>query len=192
MGAQFVLASRSPRRRELLNQMGLRYRVVEADITESAYSGESPADCVYRIAAKKARRVFENGFSALPVLAADTIVVLEGKILGKPGTSACASAMLQSLSGRTHEVLTSVVLLSSGGVESRKLSVSRVTFAPIDPDWIAAYCNTSEPLDKAGAYAIQGYAAQWIKRLEGSYSGVMGLPLYETAQLLRQAGVAVP
>ena len=110
-------------------------------------------------------------------------------MLGKPGNSACASEMLLGLSGRTHEVFTAVVLLSGGGVESRRLSVSQVTFAPLDPDWIAAYCNTAEPLDKAGAYAIQGCAAQWITRLEGSYSGVMGLPLFETLDLLRHAGI---
>ncbi len=189
MGAQFILASGSSRRRELLDQMGLDYEVVGTDIAEDIRAGETPAEYVCRIAASKARYVAASGSWDCPVLAADTAVVLEGRILGKPGNPACASAMLGSLSGRTHDVYTAVALVTGGAAESRRLSVSQVTFAALDPAWITAYCATSEPLDKAGAYAIQGYAAEYIHRLEGSYSGVMGLPLFETMELLREAGI---
>jgi septum formation protein len=191
--AQFILASGSSRRRELLDQLGLHYAVVRADVEENVFAGEAPANYVNRIASEKARRVAATATSGLPVLAADTAVVLGGMILGKPEHSAGAREMLSRLSGHTHEVLTAVVLLTGDGVEHRRLSVSQVTFAPLEADWITAYCGSLEPLDKAGAYAIQGFAAQWISRLEGSYSGVMGLPLYETMELLRQAGIhAVP
>lgn len=189
MRAQFILASGSSRRRELLDQMGLKYESVRADVDESGRPGETPTDYVYRIAAKKAHWVTANVSSELPVLAADTAVVLAGKILGKPGSSACAAEMLLSLSDRSHEVYSAVMLVTRSGVEFRRLSVSRVTFAPLDPGWIAAYCACAEPLDKAGAYAIQGLAARYISRLEGSYSGVMGLPLYETMDLLQNAGI---
>jgi len=188
-GAQLILASGSPRRRELLDQMGLKYRVVTADVNEDVRAGESPASYVNRIASEKAQRVAKCNSSGLPVLAADTAVVLAGQILCKPGNPDEACDMLTRLSGRTHGVLTAVILHGADGVEHRRLSISRVTFAPLEADWIAAYCNSAEPLDKAGAYAIQGFAAQWIIRLEGSYSGVMGLPLYETMGLLREAGI---
>lgn len=186
---RFILASGSSRRRELLDQLGLKYSVVSADVDENPFAGEAPADYVNRIASEKARGAAAEAPSGLPVLAADTVVVLDGMILGKPEHSAAARKMLSRLSGRTHEVLTAVVLLTGDGATHRRLSVSQVTFAPLEADWIAAYCGTSEPLDKAGAYAIQGIAAQWVSRLEGSYSGVMGLPLFETMELLRQAGI---
>ena len=191
MTAQFILASGSARRRELLDQMGLKYKVVKANVDESACPGEAPADYVYRIAAKKAQWVTDKDSSDLPVLAADTAVVLAGKILGKPGSSAAAAEMLLSLSGRSHEVFSAVMLVTRSGVESRRLSISQVTFAPLDPVWIAAYCACAEPLDKAGAYAIQGFAARYISRLEGSFSGVMGLPLFESMELLHNAGIQV-
>jgi septum formation protein len=190
MRAQFILASGSARRRALLDQMRLSYRTVRADVDESMRDGETAADYVLRVAAKKARWAVGHDASALPVLAADTAVVLDAKILGKPGDAASARHMLQQLSGRTHEVYSAVVLLARSGRECSRLSVSEVTFAHLDAEWIEACCACGEPLDKAGAYAIQGYAAQYISRLEGSYSGVMGLPLYETMELLRHAGVA--
>lgn len=189
MTAQFILASGSLRRRELLDQMGLKYKVVIADVDESARPGEAPADYVHRIAAKKAQWVTDRDASDLPVLAADTAVVLAGKILGKPGSSAAAAEMLLGLSGRSHEVFSAVRLVTRNGAESRRLSISQVTFAPLDPAWIAAYCACAEPLDKSGAYAIQGFAARYISRLEGSFSGVMGLPLFESMELLHHAGI---
>lgn len=191
MTAQFILASGSLRRRELLDQMGLKYKVLKANVDESAHPGEAPADYVHRIAAKKARWVTARDASDLPVLAADTAVVLAGKILGKPGSPAAAAEMLLSLSGRSHEVFSAVMLVMRSGAESRRLSISRVTFASLDPAWIAAYCACAEPLDKAGAYAIQGFAARYICRLEGSFSGVMGLPLFESMELLHNAGIQV-
>ena len=189
VGTQLILASGSSRRRQLLDQMGLRYRVVRADVDERVKAGEAPASYVYRITSGKAWTVAQNNTSGLPVLAADTAVILAGQILGKPTNPDEVRDMLARLSGRTHEVLTAVILLGTDGVERRRLSISRVTFGVMEADWIAAYCNSDEPLDKAGAYAIQGFAAQWIIRLEGSYSGVMGLPLFETMELLRAAGI---
>jgi len=188
-GAQLILASGSSRRRQLLDQMGLKYRVESAEVDENSRPGEAPASYVCRVASAKARRVSQHNSAGLPVLAADTAVILDGQILGKPGNPDEARDMLERLSGRTHEVLTAVVLLGADGAEHRRLSVSRVTLGTLQADWIAAYCSSAEPLDKAGAYAIQGFAAQWISRLEGSYSGVMGLPLFETMELLREAGV---
>jgi len=187
--AQFILASGSPRRRELLDRMGMQYVVSQAEVSEIAHPGETPEDYVNRIALEKASWVADRMESGLPVLAADTAVVLDGEILGKPAGPEDARQMLLRLSGRTHEVLTSVVLLSPDGVAHRRLNVSRVTFANLDTDWIGAYCGSREPLDKAGSYAIQGFAGQWVVRLDGSYTGVMGLPLSETMELLRQAGI---
>jgi len=172
--------------------MGLSYTVISAEIDESEFPGETPQDYVCRIAAKKARWVRASEEAKIPILAADTVVVLDGKIMGKPGEAAAARDMLLALSGRTHEVYSAVVLLTCNDVEFRRLNVSRVTFASLHPDWVAAYSACAEPLDKAGAYAIQGLAAQYITRLEGSFSGVMGLPLFETMALLRQVGIEAP
>jgi septum formation protein len=169
---KFILASGSPRRGDLLDQMGLQYQVITADIDENVHVGEAAADYVNRIAARKAHSVATSASSDLPVLAADTAVVLDGRILGKPLSVARAKEMLRSLSARTHEVFSAVALVVPGEVERRRLNVSRVTFAALD-----------------GAYAIQGFAAQHITRLEGSYTGVMGLPLFETMGLLQEAGI---
>ena len=192
MTAKLILASASPRRRALLEQLDLPFRVITADVDERVLPGETPGEYVVRTAAKKAWTVNENAGDALrlPVLAADTTVVLDKQILGKPADGAEAAAMLQKLSGQTHEVYSGVVVLA-GEEERHRLSVSRVTFAEFEPEWIEAYCLSGEPLDKAGAYGVQGHAAQFISRLEGSYSGVMGLPLFETMQLLREAGIRV-
>jgi len=186
---RLILASASPRRRELLLQVGARFRVIVAEVDESVLAGEAPADYVLRVARDKAREVRARDTASLPVLGADTSVVLDGCILGKPGCPEEAVKMLKRLSGRTHEVYSAAVLITPAGAELDCLNVTRVTFATLDPDWIDAYCATGDPMDKAGAYGVQGMAAEKISRIEGSFSGVMGLPLYETCQLLRQAEV---
>ena len=175
------LASGSPRRRELLQQIGVAFQVIGADLDETALQGETPLAYVSRLAQAKAAVGWERSRNSgeSPVLAADTAVVLDGRILGKPSGMNHAIAMLLELSGRTHEVLTAVALRSSSGIEG-KVSRSVVTFRSIDRSEARAYWETGEPSDKAGAYAIQGYAAIFIADLKGSYSGVMGLPLFET------------
>jgi septum formation protein len=183
------LASRSPRRLELLRQIGIEPRVVVADVDESPLAGESPEAYVRRLAVDKAR----SAYNALPadargpVLGADTAVVAAGRVLGKPEHAEQAVDMLLELSGRTHRVLTGVALVDDG--VRYRLSDSRVSFRPIRASEARAYWDTGEPADKAGGYAIQGLGALFIEGLEGSYSGVMGLPLYETAQLLAEAGI---
>lgn len=184
-----ILASASPRRRELLRQVGVLFRVVAAEVDESVLPGEQPAAYVLRVARDKVLKIQASDGSGLPVLAADTAVVLDQRILGKPADRAEAISMLRSLSGRTHEVYSAVVLAQAGQPTRESLNVSRVSFAELDPDWIEAYCDTGDPMDKAGAYGVQGLAAEKIPRIEGSFSGVMGLPLFETCQLLRQAEV---
>ena len=181
------LASVSPRRRELLEQIGVPHIVTGAHIDESVQVGERPHDYVQRMARSKAQAVWEKDRS-LPVLAADTTVVLDGVIFGKPVDRADALRMLGLLSGRTHEVLTAVALASTTGLALR-MSVSTVRFRVLAASEIAAYWDSGEPQDKAGAYAVQGFAAVFIEALSGSYSGVMGLPLFETSELLRAAGV---
>jgi septum formation protein len=181
------LASVSPRRRELLTQIGVPHLVTGAHIDESVHPGERPHDYVQRMARTKAQTVWEQDLS-LPVLGADTTVVLDGKVFGKPADQADAARMLGLLSGRTHEVLTAIALASKEGLEMR-VSVSAVRFRSLTADEIVAYWETGEPRDKAGAYAIQGLGAVFIESLTGSFSGVMGLPLFETSELLRAAGV---
>jgi septum formation protein len=181
------LASVSPRRRELLTQIGVPHVVTGAHIDESVHAGERAHDYVQRMARTKALAVWEQDRS-LPVLAADTTVVLDGVVFGKPQDRADALRMLGLLSGRTHEVHTAVALASEAGLAMR-MSVSSVRFRVLTAEEIAAYWETGEPKDKAGAYAVQGLAAVFIESLSGSYSGVMGLPLFETSALLRAAGV---
>ncbi len=191
MSLDFVyLASGSPRRRELLQQIGVSFRVVGAAVDEAARLAETAPNYVLRLAAAKADAGWERSrdAAAVPVLAADTAVVLDGRILGKPADRQDAEDMLRQLSGRTHEVLTAVALRTSIGLQSR-ISRSEVTFRRIAAAEAQAYWETGEPRDKAGAYAIQGKAAIFITNLRGSYSGVMGLPLYETAELLSDAGI---
>jgi septum formation protein len=190
MSLDFVyLASGSPRRRELLQQIGISFRVVAAEVDETQLPGEVPTAYVTRLAAAKADAGWKGNLEAghIPVLAADTAVILDGKILGKPAGREDAGDMLRQLSGRTHEVLTAIALRTGDGLHSR-ISRSEVTFRRIAADEARAYWDTGEPCDKAGAYAIQGRAAIFIADLRGSYSGVMGLPLFETAELLGQAG----
>ncbi|MDE2294153.1 MAG: septum formation inhibitor Maf [Gammaproteobacteria bacterium] len=188
MPAEFVyLASASPRRRELLAQIGVPFRAVEADVDESPCAAESPAAYVSRLAERKADAVWARTGDA-PVLGADTTVEIDGRILGKPVDEADGVAMLALLSGRTHRVFTAAAVRSRTGMRSR-LSRSEVTFRPIDEAERRAYWRTGEPRGKAGGYAIQGYAAVFVSDLKGSYSGVVGLPLFETAALLAEAGV---
>lgn len=184
-----ILASASPRRSELLRQVGVRFRVVVTDVDESVRPGEEPGEYVLRVARDKALAAQRRERAALPVLAADTAVVLDGCILGKPVSRAEAADMLSRLAGRTHEVYSGVALARGAGAVDERINVSRVTFAPLDSAWIEAYIATGDPLDKAGAYGVQGRAAEKIARIEGSFSGVMGLPLFETCDLLRCAEV---
>lgn len=181
------LASASPRRRELLRQIGVAYRRLPVEVDETSLPGESPSDYVARLALAKAR----TGWRTLgrrtprPVLGADTAVVVDAVILGKPRDRDEGLAMLARLSGREHQVL-SAVALATGTRETVKVQESRVRFRELTAAERAAYWNSGEPLDKAGGYAIQGRAAAFITELRGSYSGVMGLPLFETAELLRE------
>ncbi len=179
------LASRSPRRQELLRQIGVPYRQLEVAVDESAQEDESPEVHVLRLALEKARagwRKVESGESPLPVLGADTIVVLYDEILGKPSGRDQAMTMLRALSGNTHRVLTGVALVDDR--EATRISVNNVTFRELSDAEIQRYWETGEPADKAGSYAIQGRGAVFVSHLEGSYSGVMGLPLFEVADLL--------
>jgi len=185
---QLYLASASPRRRELLDQLGVCYELVGGlDVDESRLSGETPEEYVVRLACEKARAgqvlLAERVPPTAVVLGADTCIALDGNILGKPADRDHGLAMLAELSGRSHEVLTAICLLQ-GDTSRTALSRSVVTFAPLEAVDIVAYWDTGEPVGKAGAYAIQGQAARFITRLEGSYSGVVGLPVYELSQLL--------
>ena len=218
--AMIHLASKSPRRRLLLDQIGVGYTIVDAPIDEVRRPGEPPKRFVERMAREKA----QAGLAALgdartaPVLAADTAVVLDEQVLGKPRDEGHAIAMLRALSGRMHRVISAVAIAGiragdagngladtdghgpaagpgadpgAGDTPRVMTSVSRVWFREITPDERRSYCASGEPLDKAGAYAIQGRAAIFVARLDGSFSGVMGLPLFETASLLREAGIEV-
>ena len=186
------LASRSPRRRALLDQLCVRFEILDVAIEESARGGETPDALVRRLAASKAeagRACLDDSGRHL-LLGADTIVVIDDEVLGKPHDAADARQMLMRLSGRCHEVLSAVALISVDGIGVRS-SRSRVCFRELAHEECEAYAATGEPLDKAGAYGIQGRAAAFISDLRGSYSGVVGLPLYETAELLTEAGVAL-
>lgn len=190
MSRDFVyLASASPRRRELLEQIGVRYEVRAAEIDERMRAGEAPPAYVERLAAAKAAAVARSlPRPTRPVLAADTAVVVDGRAFGKPADERDALAMLEALSGRTHRVLSAVALHDAGGVDT-VLSVSEVRFRSTTAGERAAYCRTGEPYDKAGAYAIQGLGAVFVEHLAGSYSAVMGLPVFETAGLLARHGL---
>lgn len=192
---RFYLASRSPRRRELLAQAGYAYAELPAgasDVDETPRAGEPAIEYVLRLAREKAaagwRTLAGGAFAMLPVLSADTTVVVDDAIFGKPDGAQHARGMLHQLAGRTHQVLTAVALADGAGVKTR-LSVSTVEFRTITPVEIASYVASGEPLDKAGAYAVQGRAAIFIKAISGSYSGIMGLPLFETSELLGTLGI---
>ena len=187
--AVVYLASLSPRRQELLQQIGVHYEVLPVDVDETPAAGESAEDYAQRLALAKAGAGWSTLVEKkrLPVLGADTVVVANGTIMGKPRDRQQAIAMLQALSGSTHEVLTAVALVAECSLV--RLNISRVTFRTLSLSECEAYWETGEPADKAGAYAIQGLGAVFIGRLEGSYSGVMGLPLFETAELLQESGI---
>jgi septum formation protein len=195
---QFIyLASQSPRRAQLLDQIGVRHALLlpradeDAEALEAERPGELPADYVQRVTLAKLhaarKRLKSSGLPAAPILCADTTVALGRRILGKPHDAADAAATLRLLSGRTHRVLTAVAV-ANGRREQLALCVSRVRFAVLPADVIDAYVASGEPFGKAGAYAIQSAFAGWIAHVDGSHSGIMGLPLYETAQLLRTLG----
>lgn len=187
------LASRSPRRAELLQQIGVDFTVKAIDIDETRAETESAAEYVCRMAATKARIVAEQmdkQREPCTVLAADTTIALDGDTIGKPADREQCCKILKQLSGRQHLVLTAVALAVRGKVTLR-LSQNRVSFRSLSESEIESYCATGEPMDKAGAYAIQGKAAIFIEHLEGSYSAVMGLPLCETAELLQDADIAI-
>ncbi len=187
--ASIVLASASPRRAELLRQIGLSFEIRPADIDETPGNGESPADYVERLAREKALAVHLAEPKAI-VIGSDTSVVLAGRILGKPRDSDDAAAMLRQLAGTTHQVMTAVAVAGANGCESR-VSVTDVRFRRLADGEINAYVATGEPMDKAGGYGIQGRGGIFVEELRGSYSAVVGLPLQETAQLLAGAGCPV-
>lgn len=187
---QICLASRSPRRAQLLDQAGISYQVIGTDVEEHRRDGEPAADYVIRVARAKAEAAASVIKQPGPILAADTEVVLEDRILGKPQDRQAAVEMLMSLSGRTHRVLTAVVPLHER--LDHRLSESRVSFRPLTLRECQAYCDSEMPYDKAGGYGIQDRAAVFISKIEGSYSGIMGLPLYETARLLEEQGWILP
>lgn len=184
-----VLASASTRRSELLDQIGVRHRAMAAGVDETAHAGEPPEEYVLRLAREKAAAVVAalGGRPDRPVLAADTTIAHQGRIIGKPEDEEDCVRILSQLSGTSHEVLTAVALAQAGTTRTA-FSASRVTFRPISVEESRRYWATGEPAGKAGAYAIQGFGAVFVARLEGSFSGVMGLPLFETVALLDSAG----
>lgn len=182
-----ILASSSPRRAELLDQLGIKYRVKAVDIDETPLANESPTDLVQRLSLEKSQAVSN---STIPVLGSDTLGLIEDNLLLKPLNYAHAKSMLQKLSGQWHEIFTAVTV-TSAKKSITILNHNRVLFRQITDDEIQAYWNTGEPQDKAGGYAIQGIAACFIEKIEGSYSGIMGLPLFETSLLLKQFGISV-
>ena len=192
MPFSLYLASGSPRRKELLSQIGLKYRQILPVVDETKEEDETPEGYVKRLAKLKAlagQKMLLQG-EQKPVLGADTIVVLDGRVFGKPKDKDEAFAMLMALSGRTHQVMTAVAVVT-GFSEKVVCSCSKVSFREIDPDEARVYGETGEPMDKAGAYAVQGVGSIFVKKIEGSYSGIVGLPLMETATLLRETGVPI-
>lgn len=189
---RILLASASPRRRDLLDQIGVSYRVRPADIDESPLEGEAPRPYTLRIARGKVEAGALGRHEGEIVLGADTSVVVGDQMLGKPGNEDEAFEMLRRLSGVTHQVYTAVAVMDPKGAIDSSLNISDVEFAPMDHDWIRSYIATGEPMDKAGSYGIQGWAGCQIRRVSGSYSSIMGLPLFETARLLGNAGLQLP
>lgn len=197
--ARLYLASASPRRRELLTQIGLTHEVLRVPAPpgedEPQHPGESAADYVRRTARDKALRgrdwMHSQALPPLPLLAADTTVILDGVVLGKPADRDDAIRILRALSGAAHEVHTAVAVWT-GGQLLEAVSVTQVRMRELDDDEIGRYCDSGEPFGKAGAYGIQGLAGTFIAHISGSYTGVMGLPLFETSELLRAAGIPLP
>ncbi len=196
MTEQLILASASPRRRELLEQIAVSYIVYPVNIDETPRQMESPEDYVLRVSAEKSAACVQQYSSSLPVLAADTSVVIDGQILGKPDDKAHATEMLQKLSGQVHQVYSAVSVRAgenkkSEGCHKQALSVTEVKFRTLTDAEIKAYWHTGEPQGKAGAYAIQGLASIFVESIKGSFSGVVGLPLFETVELLAKQGIRV-
>ncbi|MGZ8189849.1 MAG: Maf family protein [Methylococcaceae bacterium] len=187
MSAQIILASASPRRKELLDQIQVNYVVYPVDLDETPLTDEMPLAYVQRIAAEKSAACAAQLNTELPVLAADTAVVLDKLIMGKPKNQQDALAMLKLLSGKTHQVYTAISL--RGREHSQAVSITEVTFRELSEREILAYWQSGEPFDKAGSYAIQGKGGLFVASIKGSFSGVVGLPLFETAQLLLQQGI---
>ena len=189
---KLYLASASPRRRELLSQIGVTFETLRVRVDESLRSGESPQTYVTRLALAKARAGWQQSALALklPVLGADTTVVCDGRIMGKPLDRTDGLAMLRHLSGKAHQVWSAVAIVQAGREDSRTV-VTEVYFRVLAEGEAEAYWQTGEPCDKAGAYGIQGYASIFVARIEGSYSNVVGLPLMETAQLLAEFDVPI-
>lgn len=187
MSQQIILASASPRRKQLLAQLGLEVLVHPVDLDETPHFNENPTVYVQRVAAEKSELAAKLLTTDLAILAADTAVICNGKILGKPKNKTDGMLMLQQLSGQTHQVLSAISL--RGKQHWQALNCTEVTFRTLTDDEISHYWHTGEPVDKAGGYAIQGLAASFIQEIKGSYSGVMGLPIYETAQLLAYQGI---
>jgi septum formation protein len=177
-----ILASASPRRRDLLTQAGLKFEVHAAGIDESQHPNEAPQTYVQRLALEKAQAILAL-YPDATILGADTTVALDGEIMNKPASPADAALMLRALSGRTHEVHTGLAVLTAT-TRALHVETTHVTFAPVPEADLAAYIASGDPLDKAGAYGIQGYAARWIPRIEGDFFNVMGLPLAATVRLL--------
>ncbi|MBL4661767.1 MAG: septum formation inhibitor Maf [Alcanivoracaceae bacterium] len=182
---KIILASQSPRRKQLLQQIGVTPVCCPVDIDESIYEKEAAKDYCNRLAMEKAQAAWDNSDKSLAVIGSDTIVVLNGKTLGKPKDEEDAFNMLMMLSGQTHHVITAVAIINA---QKQKVVdvISIVEFGLLNTNEITDYIASKEPMDKAGSYAIQGQAAKWIKNISGSYSGIMGLPLYETAKLLQE------
>ncbi|NOT13312.1 MAG: septum formation inhibitor Maf [Methylococcaceae bacterium] len=189
MTIQLILASASPRRKELLDQIKVRYSVYPVDIDETPRLNEAPLDYVLRIAGEKSLAGVQGLGSETPVLAADTVVVLGAQIMGKPRDQDDAIAMLSQLSGKTHQVFSAVSL--RGHFHHQAVSITDVTFRPLTHPEILSYWLTGEPHDKAGSYAIQGLGALFVESINGSFTGVVGLPLFETAELLLKQGIII-
>lgn len=189
MAAQIILASASPRRRELLDQIKIAYRVHSVDLDESPLLNETPLDYVQRVAAEKSAACMAELGDGLPVLAADTAVVLDDLIMGKPKDRDDAFAMLRLLSGKMHRVYSAISL--RGRRHDQAVSITEVTFRPLTEGEIEAYWQSGEPADKAGSYAIQGVGGIFVESINGSFSGVVGLPLFETAELLSRQGIGL-
>ena len=191
---QIYLASRSPRRRQLLKQIGVNFEMRPVSIDETIEKGEAPADYVCRMAQAKAElgwmRLIQRGLPLRPLLAADTIVVFRGKIIGKPDNLAHGKKMLNTLSGQTHKVLTAVVVVAKNKIQ-KSLSTTTIRFRDISQNEITNYLNGTESHDRAGSYAMQGRAAVFIMKISGSYSGALGLPIFETAQLLEKFNIKI-
>lgn len=183
-----ILASQSPRRRELLALLGLPFEVTHADVDETPLPDEAPEDMTRRLALKKALKVFAQHGPKAWVLGGDTTVTIDGEVLGKPDSQEAAMAMLKRLSGSSHSVVSAVALVGDNFCHV-EISRTWVTFGEWSPDQMRAYCGSGEPFDKAGGYGIQGYAGAFVRDITGSYSGVVGLPLYETRLLLEKAGL---